>query len=111
MLRFFFAWHATPKDTCRHAHQAPVDTAKPVFLAGDAAISAPVASAGAAGLRVGAAAVDLEADDSMVIAGGITAGKATGQEGKLRAVAVVLAQPTHGKFAIVANDVLMLTRQ
>ena len=39
------------------------------------------------GLRVGAAGVELEADDSMVIAGGIHAGKASGQEGKLRCVA------------------------
>jgi hypothetical protein len=64
-----------------------------------------------AGLRVGAAATDLQADDSMIIAGGITAGKASGQEGKLRAVAVVLDQAPFGTFAIVANDVLMLTRQ
>ncbi len=61
-------------------------------------------------LRVGAAAVELEADDSMVIAGGIHAGKASGQEGKLRCVAVVLEQPP-AKLAIVACDVLMLTRQ
>jgi len=65
----------------------------------------------AAELRVGAAAVDLEADDSMVIAGGITAGKATGQEGKLRATAVVLEQAPFGRLAIVANDVLMLRRE
>src|SRR5262245_35543909 len=62
------------------------------------------------GLRVGAAAVELEADDAMVIAGGIHAGKANGQEGKLRCVAVVLEKaPT--KLAIAACDVLMLTRQ
>jgi hypothetical protein len=62
------------------------------------------------GLRVGAAAAELEADDSMIIAGGITAGKATGQEGKLRATAVVLEQQPFGKLAIVACDVLMMTR-
>lgn len=63
-----------------------------------------------AGLRVGTAAVELEADDSMVIAGGITAGKAVGQEGKLRAVAVVL-QKEKTKLAMVACDVLMITRE
>jgi neutral ceramidase len=64
----------------------------------------------ASGLRVGAAAVDLEADDSMIIAGGITAGKAVGQEGKLRATAVVL-EKTGTKLAIVACDILMMTRE
>ncbi len=61
-------------------------------------------------LRMGAAAVELAADDAMVIAGGIHAGKASGQEGKLRCVAVVLEKPPT-KLAIVACDVLMLTRQ
>jgi hypothetical protein len=61
-------------------------------------------------LRVGAAAVELEADDAMVIAGGIGPGKAVGQEGKLRAVAVVLEKQPFGKLAVVACDVLMLTR-
>jgi hypothetical protein len=61
-------------------------------------------------LKVGAAAVDLEADDSMVIGGSIHAGKAKGQEGKLRAVAVVLDHPSSGAFAIVACDVLMMNR-
>jgi len=63
------------------------------------------------GLRVGAASVELEADDSMIIAGGITPGKATGQEGKLRAVAVVLEKESFGKIAIVACDILMMTRE
>ena len=63
-----------------------------------------------ASLHVGAAAVELEADDDMVIAGGITPGKAGGQEGKLRAVAVVLEQQPFGKIAIVACDVLMMMR-
>jgi hypothetical protein len=62
-------------------------------------------------LRVGAAAVELEADDSMINAGGITAGKASGQEGKLRASAVVLELQPFGKLAMVACDVLMITRQ
>jgi hypothetical protein len=77
------------------------------ILDGAAAEPAPPAS----GLRVGAAAVELEADDSMIIAGGITAGKAAGQEGKLRAVAVVVEQQPFGKLAILACDVLMMTRQ
>lgn len=64
----------------------------------------------AAGLRVGAAAVELVADDSMVIAGGISPGKAAGQEGKLRVVATVL-ELNGTKLAIAACDILMLTRQ
>ncbi|MBX9791793.1 MAG: hypothetical protein K2Y37_22960 [Pirellulales bacterium] len=63
----------------------------------------------AAGLQVGAAAVNFEADDSMVIAGGIGPWKPVGQEGQLRAVAIVLAHPTDGRFAIVACDVLFVT--
>ena len=62
------------------------------------------------GLRVGAAAVPLEADDAMVIAGGITPGKATGQEGTLRAVAVVLEDRARTKIALVFCDILMITR-
>jgi hypothetical protein len=61
-------------------------------------------------LLSGAAAVNLEADDSMVIAGGIGPGKATGQEGQLRVVAVVLEKPGSAKVAIVACDVLFVTR-
>jgi neutral ceramidase len=70
-----------------------------------------VESKPSAPLHVGAATVELEADDAMVIAGGITAGKAAGQEGKLRAVAVVLEQPPFGKLGIVACDVLMMRRE
>lgn len=61
-------------------------------------------------LRAGAAAVDIEANDEMVIGGGIHAGRAKGQEGSLRAVALVVARPGAAKLAIVACDVLMLTR-
>lgn len=61
-------------------------------------------------VRVGAAAVAIEADDSMVIGGGIGPGKATGQEGELRAVAVVLEKPGAGRAAIVACDGLMMNR-
>jgi hypothetical protein len=59
---------------------------------------------------VGAAAEEFAADDSMVIGGSIEPGKAQGQEGKLRAVAVVMEKPPLGKVAIVSCDVLMLTR-
>ena len=61
-------------------------------------------------LRVGAAAAARAADDSMVIAGGIGPGKATGQEGELRATAVVVERPPFGKVALVACDVLFVTR-
>ena len=44
--------------------------------AGAAVIAAPPG-----GLHVGAAAAEFEADDTMIIAGGITPGKAKGQEG------------------------------
>src|SRR5213079_902015 len=58
-------------------------------------------------LRVGAAALAMEADDSMVIAGGIGPGKAIGQEGELRATAVVIEKgPT--KVAIVSCDILFV---
>jgi hypothetical protein len=63
----------------------------------------------AAPLRAGAAAAEIEADDSMVIAGGIHPGRASGQEGRLRAVAVVLEQGGT-KLALVALDVLMVAR-
>jgi hypothetical protein len=71
---------------------------------------APRNSQQVAGLRVGAAAEEFQADDSMVIGGGIEPGKAQGQEGKLRAVAVVAEKPPFGKLGIVSCDVLMLTR-
>ncbi|MBM3878753.1 MAG: hypothetical protein FJ387_03400 [Verrucomicrobia bacterium] len=61
-------------------------------------------------LRVGTGVAEFEAHDEMTIAGGITAGQAKGQEGKLRAVAVVLEQAPFGTFAVVACDILMITR-
>jgi hypothetical protein len=61
-------------------------------------------------LRVGASAVAIDADDSMVIGGGIGPGKAVGHEGQLRAAAVVIQAPGSPPAAIVACDVLMLTR-
>lgn len=61
-------------------------------------------------LRVGAAAVNLVADDSMVIAGGIGPRTVQGQEGELRVVAVVVEKPGAGKVGIVACDVLFTPR-
>lgn len=68
-----------------------------------------VPMARASDLRVGAAAVGLEADDSMVIAGGIGPRLVQGQEGELRAVAVVL-EKAETRLAIVACDVLFTPR-
>lgn len=62
------------------------------------------------GLRVGAAAVPLEASDDLVIGGGILPGHATGQEGELRASAVVIEGPDGNKVALIACDVLMIAR-
>ena len=62
------------------------------------------------GVRVGAAAAELVADNSMVIGGSILPKTLTEQEGKLRAVAVVLEKAPFGKLAIVQCDVLMLNR-
>jgi neutral ceramidase len=67
-----------------------------------------VASAGE--LKVGASASRLVADDSMVIGGGIGPHKAVGQEGELRATAVVIEDPQGTKVALVACDVLMVNR-
>lgn len=64
----------------------------------------------AQGLKVGAAAVPLEADDSLVIGGSILPGKARGQEGELRASALVVEGPDGGRAALLACDVLMVAR-
>lgn len=61
-------------------------------------------------LKAGAAAEVLSASDSMVIGGGIGPGKAVGQEGLLRAAAVVIEGPRHERIALVACDVLMINR-
>ena len=66
--------------------------------------------ADAADLNVGTSAVKLVADDSMVIAGSILPKYAKGQEGELRIVATVLEKPNQAKLAIVAGDVLFVTR-
>src|ERR1700690_1533473 len=57
-------------------------------------------------LRVGAAAVNLRCDASMVIAGSIEPRFTSEQEGQLRAVAVVIEKPGGPRVAIVARDVL-----
>ena len=61
-------------------------------------------------LRVGAAAANIQADDSMYIAGGIGPALSKGQEGQLRAVAVVVQKPNVATVAIVACDVLFTPR-
>ncbi|HEX4144225.1 MAG TPA: hypothetical protein VHY91_12010 [Pirellulales bacterium] len=78
-----------------------------VLVAARAASADPAASAP---LRVGAAAANFTADDSMQIGGWMDKVFVRGQEGELRAVAVVLDQPGSGKFAIVGCDVLFVTR-
>jgi hypothetical protein len=59
---------------------------------------------------VGAAAERLEATDEMIIGGGIGPGHAKGQEGELRASAVVVEGPDGGRICLVACDVLMIER-
>lgn len=61
-------------------------------------------------LAAGASAQALEATDAMVIGGSIGPGKARGQEGELRASAVVVAAPDGSKVCLVACDVLMIER-
>jgi len=67
-------------------------------------------SASAGELKAGAAAAKLEADDSLVIGGGIGPHKVQGQEGELRASAIVVQDPEGAKVALIACDVLMLNR-
>lgn len=59
-------------------------------------------------LKVGAAAVDIACDDGMVIAGGIHPGHASGQEGAIRAAALVIEADV--RVAIISCDVLMIGR-
>lgn len=72
--------------------------------------SPPRSALAAEGLRVGAAAVNIPADDSMVLGGMMGPTWATGQEGELRATAVVVEKPGSGKVVIVACDVLFVER-
>ncbi len=72
-------------------------------------ISLAVAGPAAGGkLRAGVAAVDLVADDGMVIGGGIGPRKAVGQEVKLRASADVIEDPPGTRVALIECDVLMV---
>ena len=71
---------------------------------------APGTHAQAGELKAGAAAANLVADDSLVIGGGIGPHKCVGQEGELRASAVVIQDPQGRKVALVACDVLMVNR-
>jgi neutral ceramidase len=61
-------------------------------------------------LKAGAAAEILSADDAMVIGGGIGPGKARGQEGELRASALVIEDARRHRVALIACDVLMIER-
>ncbi len=58
--------------------------------------------------RMGAAAVRILADDSMVIGGGIFPSYKSGQEGELRASAIVLEKGN--RVCIISCDVLMMQR-
>ncbi len=64
----------------------------------------------AAEIKAGAAAERLTAADTMVIGGGIGPAYAKGQEGELRAAAVVVQDTDGRKIALCACDVLMINR-
>jgi hypothetical protein len=70
----------------------------------------PAAAAPAGELRAGAAARLLEATDDMVVGGSIGGGHVKGQEGELRASAVVIEGAAGGRACLVACDVVVLTR-
>jgi putative heme-binding domain-containing protein len=74
--------------------------------------NAPAATqnSGRSDIRVGAAAVNLKATNNMPLAGSLEARYTKEQEGELRAVATVIEKPGGGKVAIVACDVLWVTR-
>ncbi|MDZ4818970.1 MAG: hypothetical protein SGJ20_08365 [Planctomycetota bacterium] len=61
-------------------------------------------------VKVGAASSELICDPEMVIGGGILGAHMTEQEGKLRVIAVVLEKPGSPKVAIVAADVLFVSK-
>jgi neutral ceramidase len=69
-----------------------------------------ICAASAGEPKVGASASLLVADDAMVIGGGIGPHKASGQEGELRATAVVIEDPQGSRVALIACDVLMVNR-
>lgn len=60
------------------------------------------------GLKVGAASEPIKAEDTMVIGGGILPAYLSGQEGELRASAIIIEKNT--KICIVSCDVLMTQR-
>ncbi|NUM54852.1 MAG: DUF1080 domain-containing protein [Candidatus Hydrogenedentes bacterium] len=62
-------------------------------------------------LAVGAAAANLIGDNDMVMAGGIGPWKPNGQEGQLRATALVVSKEPYGALAFVGCDVLFVTRE
>ena len=62
------------------------------------------------GMKVAASAADIAGDDSMAIAGGIHPGFVKGQEGKIRASAVVI-EVAGTKLCIVSCDVLMFAKE
>jgi len=68
----------------------------------------PTLGRGAKGIKVAAATAEIIGDDSMDIAGGISPGHVSGQEGKLRASAIIIEGNT--KVCIVSCDVLALQR-
>ncbi len=76
------------------------------LLTGTVAIS----TARADELKAGAAAANVPAGDDLVIGGGIGPHKFNGQEGELRASALVVQDPKGVKIALVECDVLMLER-
>ncbi|MGK0187790.1 MAG: neutral ceramidase [Verrucomicrobiales bacterium] len=78
-----------------------------LLMIGILLIAAPLVAGD--GVRIGAVAVNLKAADNMEIAGGIHPGSALGQEGELRAIAIVL-EKDGVKLAIVTLDILMITR-
>jgi hypothetical protein len=72
------------------------------------AVCIPLLGKGTKDIKVAAATAEIVGDDSMEIAGGISPGHVVGQEGKLRASAIVIEANT--KVCIVSCDVLALQR-
>jgi len=68
------------------------------------------AQARAGELQAGAAYKALESDDKLVIGGSIGPGFVHGQEGELRASAVVVQAPDGTRACLVACDILMMER-
>ena len=69
-----------------------------------------VPSGHAGELKAGAAARPLEATDDMIIGGHMGPVKVKGQEGELRASAVVIEGPDGGRACLIACDVVVLGR-